>query len=585
VSRRHLIGLPKESPLRRAARIVDRSGVVDLLERWRREDRARAGAGLGGRPKHVSDRAVLVAWVALAIDLRPMIVIDMADLIATADTDTLNELGVVPGAIRPDWYSRVWRSLHSVLDLIDSHPIRPELGGDRRTKMTKAEFDALLARRDPEETTRKAERLHEFTNALIEASVQECPEDLLGRWKGNVVVDGTLVRAWGKHGTSKKSDWVASEPDGGWYCREGDHSDKRSNGDRVAWGWDATVVSMSPNTGPDGPEYPLLGLAVGVDRPGHRPGQIAAEAYASIAGRGHPTGLANGDGIYLGGSTPANYHHPARAAGYGLIGEYRTGTPAVTIAEQGAIQVDGSWYCPSMPIDLTNASVDKRSGKIDEETWRARIDRRTLYMIRPNGRIEPDGYQRFRCPASGRSATVACPLKGEPPQGGTHCGHHHPQAPRQGVLPEVHHDRPVAGSEVASGPSVRHRSVAARDGSPQRSRALQRGPQERHPRCTRLGRPTTGQGSHRRDRVHRNHDRRGERPTHRRPPRALSSPEHAQAPLEAATGSTRKLGRRVAAATQATRTRPTRRSLTRRPSEAARSGGFSAPEGRRPRPQ
>ena len=85
MSRRHLIGLPKESPLRRAARIVDRSGAVDLLERWRSEDRARAGKGLGGRPKHVSDRAVLVAWVALAIDKKPMIVIDMADLIATAD--------------------------------------------------------------------------------------------------------------------------------------------------------------------------------------------------------------------------------------------------------------------------------------------------------------------------------------------------------------------------------------------------------------------------------------------------------------------------------------------------------------------
>ncbi len=418
MSRRHLIGLPKESPLRRAARIVDRSGVVDLLEQWRREDRARAGKGLGGRPKHVSDRAVLVAWVALAIDKKPMIVIDMADLIATADADTLKDLGVVPGAIRPDWYSRVWRSLHSVLDLIDPHPIRRDLGGDRRTKMTKVEFDALLARRDPEETARKAERLHEFTNALIEASVRECPEDLLGRWMGNVVVDGTLVRAWGKHGTSKKSDWVASEPDGGWYCREGDHSDKRSNGERVAWGWDATVVSMSPNTGPHEPDHPLLGLGLELARPGHRPGQLAAKVYASIASRGHPTALAIGDGIYLGGSTPANYHHPARAAGYGLIGEYHAGTPAITIAEQGAIQVDGSWYCPSMPTDLINATVDKRSGKIDEKTWRARIDRRTLYMVRPNGKIEPDGYQRFRCPASGTSATVACPLKGEPPKAG-----------------------------------------------------------------------------------------------------------------------------------------------------------------------
>lgn len=418
MSRRRRAVVTQEAVLRRCLRVVDASGIVPKAERWRSEDRLRAGKGLGGRPKVIGDRALLAVWLTLAATFQPMHVGSMAQLMEGLDDEILDELGIVRSAVTPDWYSRCWRSLHSLLDLIDPHPIRCGLGGDRRTKMTKAQFDALVAKRDPEETARRAERLAWSANALVEASLLECPREIRRRWQGNAAVDGTLVRAWGAEGTSKRSNWVASEPDGGWYCRGGDHSDTKANGERIGWGWELTLVAMCANLGDDPADFPLLALGVAFDRPGHQPGKLATSVFRSIVGRGHPAGLAIGDRAYLPGSKPENYQLPVRSFGYGHIGEYRVDMAAITVAEQGAIQVDGAWYCPSMPADLINASVDKRNGTIDATTWRARMNRRTAYLLRANGKPDADGYQRWRCPASGPSPTAACPLKGEPTKPG-----------------------------------------------------------------------------------------------------------------------------------------------------------------------
>lgn len=379
------------TPLRRALAVVDASGVVERIEAVRNEDRAAAGKGPGGRPEIVSDRATLALWLTLAIECRAMLVQHMAALLAHADQKTLDELGIAHSAIAPDWYSRCWRSLHALLDVIDPHPIHRAIGGDRRTKMTKLQWDELLAARDPDDAAIKSDRLAWFANALVEASVQVCPRDVRRRWKGNIAVDGTLVKAWGKHGTSKRSAWVASEPDGGWYARDGDHSDQKSNGPRVAWGYEGTVVSMTPNTGTASGEFPLLTLGVGFDPPGHEPDLHATSILRSIAERDHPTDLAIGDQAYLPGSKLWKYQSPVRELGYGHVGEYPKDMPGITVVEQGAIQVDGNWFCPSMPAQLIEASVEFRAGTIDRATWQARINRRTAYLLRPNGRADAGG--------------------------------------------------------------------------------------------------------------------------------------------------------------------------------------------------
>ena len=78
----------------------------------------------------------------------------------------------------------------------------------------------------------------------------------------------------------------------------------------------------------------------------------------------------------------------------------------------GAVQVEGAWYCPAMPQASLDATVDFRVKKsIDEATWKQRIGQRRSYLLRLKESPDTDGHVPMRCPASGPSATVVCPLK------------------------------------------------------------------------------------------------------------------------------------------------------------------------------
>lgn len=68
------------------------------------------------------------------------------------------------------------------------------------------------------------------------------PEEYRDTWTGDVAVDGTLIPA-ANIGTTKRGTRVSSEPDAGWYRREGDHKD--SENDKVMWAYEATLVTQS----------------------------------------------------------------------------------------------------------------------------------------------------------------------------------------------------------------------------------------------------------------------------------------------------------------------------------------------------
>jgi len=78
---------------------------------------------------------------------------------------------------------------------------------------------------------------------------------------------------------------------------------------------------------------------------------------------------------------------------------------------QGAVLVDGTWYCPAMPEVLVGANADHRAGTTDEVTWRARIEARApWHLVRKQG-PDHDGYERWGCPAIGGHPKLCCPLR------------------------------------------------------------------------------------------------------------------------------------------------------------------------------
>ncbi|HUY22849.1 MAG TPA: hypothetical protein VMV22_10995, partial [Acidimicrobiales bacterium] len=90
---------------------------------------------------------------------------------------------------------------------------------------------------------------------------------------------------------------------------------------------------------------------------------------------------------------------------------YKSNQLGVQDSFGGMIQVEGAWYCASLPEALINATKDFRDGVIDEPLYRARLKERWGYLILPKARPDADGHVRVRCPAANPCPVLRCDLK------------------------------------------------------------------------------------------------------------------------------------------------------------------------------
>jgi hypothetical protein len=387
-----------------AARIVDDAGVGTMLDGWRADD----GRGAGGRPRYITDRAILTLMVVLATEGKPLHVTAVRDIICHRATDgALDRLGL-PGRDSADytstmaqsrWYDRAWSAIHRIIDPIDLYPETRY-----RRRYTKDEYAALVAARDPELVAVRRERLTRLTNALVAASVRRMPKAVREKWNGDVVVDATPIPA-ARLGTSVRSSRVSSEPDAGWYTRRDDHDGGDGTDGKVFWAYEATLIAAMM---PDGAPHPIIGVAF--DRPGHQPHQRARDALAHLLDDpATPRGTLVGDMLYHPNGKPETWQIPMRKAGYTLVGDLPINRRGVTATFAGAVQVGGAWHCPAMPTHLLAAGDDHRAGIIDDDQFAERIEARTAFALRVKERL-PGGGAKYMCPARGSGATVSCPL-------------------------------------------------------------------------------------------------------------------------------------------------------------------------------
>lgn len=228
-----------------AEKIVMTSGVEDMLARWRTEDGA--DPSKGGRPRIISDTMVLILMSIIAIESRPMHLQQAVDIITRrASNDVLRRLGL-PERDKDDytsaaglhaWYMRLHRVWNRVRSVVDPYP---EVSYHER--MTKDEFDAVVKMRDVAAIQTKMKRLAAFDNALIMASVAMMPAEHQGAWAGDVCVDGTPIPA-AKKGTTRLGQLASSEPDAGWYVRDGEHrgDEQRDGVSKLMWAYEASIA-------------------------------------------------------------------------------------------------------------------------------------------------------------------------------------------------------------------------------------------------------------------------------------------------------------------------------------------------------
>jgi len=386
-----------------AAGLIDRSGKAPVIEA--------ALAHRTGRPRPLPVRAVLTALLCLALDDRPLFLTEATRLLFCRASGTSRALLGVTGtaAGRRGFlaaYRRVRYCFHAICSVMDPSPLpkNRRLTGEDLAKRTKPVT--------PARARAARGRLEAFLNSLLEASVSVLDQQERAAADGSTGLDATPVPLFSR-GPSRRTGLSASDPDGGWYVREGDHREREDDKGKplrkICWALEATIATTARPPGATG-GCPNLAIGLAITRPGEDPGGTGARVLASAAARGHKTGWLGYDRAYT-QALPGRFHLPARALGYKPVMDYRDDQLGIQANTGGALLVEGSWYCPALPGPLITATAGLRDHAITRELYDQQIAARRPYQLKRKDGPDADGYQRLSCPALGAHPKLMCPLR------------------------------------------------------------------------------------------------------------------------------------------------------------------------------
>ena len=386
-----------------AAALADRSGKAPVIEA--------ALAHRTGRPRPLPVRAVLTALLCLALDDRPLFLTDATRLLFQQLSEASRLLLGVPGTATTERaflaaYRRVRYCFGAIRSVMDPSPL------PKNRRLTQDDLKARARKMAPAQAEAARGRLEAFLNALIEASISVLTDEERAAYDGCTGLDATPVPLFSR-GPSKRTGLCASDPDGGWYVREGDHREREDDKGKplrkICWALEATIATMARPPGAP-PAHPDLAIGLALARPGEDPGGTGARVLASIAARGHKAGWLGYDRAYT-QALPARFHLPARALGYKPVMDYRIDQLGIQANTGGAILVEGTWYCPALPGPLITATTSLRDHAITRDLYDQQITARSSYQLKHKDGPDADGYQRLSCPAAGRRPGLICPLR------------------------------------------------------------------------------------------------------------------------------------------------------------------------------
>ncbi len=386
-----------------AAGLIDRSGTAPVIEA--------ALAHATGRPRPLPARAVLTALLCLALDDRPLFLAEATRLLFCELSKASRGLLGVPGTVSGDRaflaaYRRVRYCFRQICSVMDPSPL------PKNRRLTGQDLKARTRPMTPAQAQAARGRLEAFINALTEASISALTDEELRAYDGCTGLDATPVPLFSR-GPSKRAGLCASDPDGGWYVREGDHREREDDKGKplrkIAWALEATIATMARAPGAP-PVHPDLAIGLALARPGEDPGGTGARVLASIAARGHKPGWLGYDRAYT-AAVPERFQLPARALGYRPVMDYRIDQLGIQANTGGAILVEGTWYCPALPEPLITATTRLRGHAITRDLYGQQITARCPYQLHRKDGPGTDGYQRLTCPALGRHPALMCPLR------------------------------------------------------------------------------------------------------------------------------------------------------------------------------
>jgi hypothetical protein len=403
---KHVRSLIADVEVDQCRQLIERSKVAELLE-----EELAASHKRRGRPRAISVMALLCALLLLATDDRALHLSAVTDVLFTRISDKAKaSLGVRgTSSDRLSFLAR-YRQVRYLFAAVAS--VMDPSGLKKNLRIDEVEFASRCVVLTEEQAQAARGRLESFMGALLAASISEFAGALppLAFAYG---LDATAVALFSR-GPSRRSALCASDPDGGWYVREGDHREREDHKGRaigrVCWALEATVATTASPVPGALAEFPNPVVGLALERPGIDPGSTAVRVLRGVVSRGFAPGPLGCDRAYS-SALSTKFHLPVRAMGFDLVVDYRVDQLGRQANSHGAVMIEGTWYCPSMPEALVNATIDLRSGLIDQATYRLRIEARADFALRRKSGPDRDGYERFTRPAQGAVPKVRCELR------------------------------------------------------------------------------------------------------------------------------------------------------------------------------
>ena len=151
----------------------------------------------------------------------------------------------------------------------------------KNRRLTQDDLKARTRPMTPGQAEAARGRLEAFINALLEASISVLTSEERAAYDGCTGLDATPVPLFSR-GPSKRTGLCASDPDGGWYVREGDHREREDDKGKplrkIAWALEATIAAMARPPGAP-PAHPDLAIGLALARPGKTPAAPARGSW------------------------------------------------------------------------------------------------------------------------------------------------------------------------------------------------------------------------------------------------------------------------------------------------------------------
>ncbi|KAA9393111.1 hypothetical protein FCK90_13895 [Kocuria coralli] len=190
--------------------------------------------------------------------------------------------------------------------------------------LTKIQLAERLAARDKEKSKVHRARVHEFGNALLGEPWMLLPREVRREFKGDIAVDATVIASPGR-GRGHASLFASSDPEAGWYKRDGDHNGEATSRAATKYQRRSSIVSWARELHTAvtyGDNVPVMILSATLAVPGHELEKNALGCVDAVLARGIPPGHFVSDRPYLPGKKPENLALPIRKRGYSLVFNY-----------------------------------------------------------------------------------------------------------------------------------------------------------------------------------------------------------------------------------------------------------------------